>query len=70
LYQLLTESRGGGRVKSPETGTMIRAKDASDTDTNVKAIMNAYRKNTLVAVIAGKLQTVYGLSDHVANIFL
>jgi hypothetical protein len=70
MYQLLTKFRGGGRVKSLETGTMIRAKDASDTDANVKAIMNAYRKNTLVAVIAGKFQIVQGLPDHAANIFL
>lgn len=54
INQLLTRYRGGGRIKSPETGTMVRAKDATDTDANVKAIMNAYRKKTLVAVIAGK----------------
>jgi hypothetical protein len=56
ICHLLTQShRGGGRVKNTETGAMVRTKDAPDTASNVRAIMNAYRNNTLVAVIAGKL---------------
>lgn len=47
--------RGGGRVKDHETGAMIRVRDASDTATNVRAIMAAYHSKNLVAVIAGRL---------------
>jgi hypothetical protein len=34
---------------------MIRVRDASDTATNVRAIMAAYHSKNLVAVIAGRL---------------
>ena len=50
---LIKARRGGGRVKDRETGTMIRARDASDTASNVRAIINAHQQKTLVAVIAG-----------------
>jgi hypothetical protein len=37
---------------------MIRTKDASDSASNVRAILNAHRTKTLVAVIAGKFQNI------------
>lgn len=59
--------RGGNRVKDRETGTMIRAKDSSDTATNVRAIMAAYQSKSLVAVIAG---TSYEHSLGVCEVFV
>ncbi|EAQ89767.1 hypothetical protein CHGG_06386 [Chaetomium globosum CBS 148.51] len=50
--QVIISSVGGGRVKNPGTGNMIRTKDAVDTASNTKAIRNAHRNKSLVAVIA------------------
>ncbi|AEO54781.1 hypothetical protein MYCTH_100011 [Thermothelomyces thermophilus ATCC 42464] len=47
--QVIISSVGGGRTKDPGTGSMIRSKDASDTASNIKAIMNAYHNKSLVA---------------------
>ncbi|KAL2198595.1 hypothetical protein P885DRAFT_33104 [Corynascus similis CBS 632.67] len=47
--QVIISSVGGGRVKDPETGNMVRSHDASDTASNIRAIINAYRNKSLVA---------------------
>ncbi|KAH6855041.1 hypothetical protein B0I37DRAFT_305211 [Chaetomium sp. MPI-CAGE-AT-0009] len=47
--QVIISSVGGGRVKNPATGTMVRAKDASDTASNIKSIHNAHHNKSLVA---------------------
>ncbi|KAK4240107.1 hypothetical protein C8A03DRAFT_13524 [Achaetomium macrosporum] len=51
--EVIITSMGGNRVKSKETGTMIRARDTADNAANFKSARNAYRNKTLVAVIAG-----------------
>ncbi|KAL2130787.1 hypothetical protein VTI74DRAFT_5948 [Chaetomium olivicolor] len=57
--QIIISSVGGGRVKNRETGGMIRAKDANDTATNVRAFMAAYANKSLVAIIAGEGHPLY-----------
>ncbi|KAK3298414.1 uncharacterized protein B0H64DRAFT_353969 [Chaetomium fimeti] len=47
--QVIISSVGGGRVKNPKTGTMIRAKDGDDAAPNTKAIPNAHGNKSLVA---------------------
>ncbi|KAL2262770.1 hypothetical protein VTK26DRAFT_115 [Humicola hyalothermophila] len=56
---IIISSVGGGRVKNRDTGTMIRARDAKDDASNVKAFRNAYQNKTLVAVIAGENHPFY-----------
>ena len=57
LSLLTTRFSGGGRVKSPDGKSMVRAKDASDTAPNTRAVTAAFEQKKPVAVIAGKLSS-------------
>ncbi|KAJ4298633.1 hypothetical protein N0V88_003664 [Collariella sp. IMI 366227] len=57
--QVIISSVGGGRVKDPKSGTMIRAKDANDNATNVRAFMAAHCHKEPIAIIAGEGHPLY-----------
>ncbi|SPQ19543.1 747741fe-b9b0-4527-9d33-d1795b9f6765 [Thermothielavioides terrestris] len=57
--QVVISGIGGGRVKDPQTGTMIRSKDTSDTAVSFKTAMNAFQAKSLVALIAGEDNPLY-----------
>jgi len=50
---LLTKSRGGGKETDAETGQMVRVRDASESDSNVKALKKSMEGNIPVVIIAG-----------------
>ncbi|KAK4178904.1 hypothetical protein QBC36DRAFT_181507 [Triangularia setosa] len=54
---VVISTAGGNRVR--EGTAMVRARDASDNATNVRALKNAYMGGSLIAIIAGEEHPLY-----------